>query len=80
MQDKVIEAPTVKASSSAKPDRHQVDLDRNVTSMKPDDGSMVIGSDEKDQIEYNYGFSGQNIEEYSAVLEDKLELLESSAD
>ena len=57
VQDKVNEAPTVKASSSTKPDRH-VNLDLNVTSMKPDEGSALIGSDDKDKIEFNYGFSG----------------------
>ncbi len=48
--------------------------------MKRGAGQIFAESESKEQVEHSYGFSGQNIEEYSAVLENKLDSLQSSAD
>ena len=57
-----------------------------ITSFKEEAGGAATRADDDDlfgdernreQVEHNYGFSGQKIEEYSAILENKLDSLES---
>ena len=53
-------------------------MDLKVTSVKRHDGSSLFSADDdKEQIEHNFGFSGHSIEEYSAVIENKLDALHS---
>ena len=40
-------------------------------------GGLFPDERNREQVEHNYGFSGQKIEEYSAVLENKLDSLHS---
>ena len=56
-----------------------------ITSFKEEAGGAATRADDdlfgdernREQVEHNYGFSGQKIEEYSAILENKLDSLES---
>jgi len=49
---------------------------KDVTSLKSASGDDLFADEkQREQTEHNYGFSGQNIEEYSAVIENKLESL-----
>ena len=74
----MIEAPTVKAQEAASPTHTKADLNIKVTSVKKGDGSPLFAADDdKEQIEHNFGFSGHSIEEYSAVIENKLDALHS---
>ena len=41
----------------------------------------MFGDDKtREQVEHNYGFSGSKIEEYSTVLENKLDAVQSVED
>ena len=40
-----------------------------------ENASLFTDDKNREQVEHNYGFSGQNIEEYSAAIENKLESL-----
>ena len=61
------------AATEATPKRN---LDEKVVSFnKQETQSMFPDGKEREQLEHNYGFSRQTIEEYSAVLENRLETI-----
>lgn len=53
------------------------DEEIKITSFKKTQEGLFSDDKQREQIEHNFGFSGQNIEEYSAVLENKVESLAS---
>lgn len=55
-------------------DAPSVDLNQSITSLK-NQRDIYTDENDRESIEHKYGFSGQNIEEYSAVLENKLDSL-----
>jgi hypothetical protein len=56
------------------------EMTQNITSFDSAEKSIFDDAKVREQTEHNYGFSGQSIEEFSAVLENKLESLTSFED
>jgi len=56
------------------------EMTQNITSFASSEKSLFSDDKIREQTEHNYGFSGQSIEEFSAVLENKLESLSSFDD
>ena len=53
----------------------EADLNQKVMSFEKGDEHLFPDGKEREQLEHNYGFSKETIEQYSAVLEGRLETL-----
>ena len=50
---------------------------QQITSFASSEKGLFVDAKVREQTEHNYGFSGQSIEEFSALIENKLDSLAS---